>query len=72
MHTFEFVRAESPAQAVGVAATAKTAQQGADIRFLAGGTTLLDLMKLNVERPARLVDVSRLGLDTIEPTPDAA
>jgi len=70
MHTFEFVRAESPAQAVGVAATAKTAQQGADIRFLAGGTTLIDLMKLNVERPTRLVDINGLGLDTIEPTPD--
>jgi xanthine dehydrogenase YagS FAD-binding subunit len=66
MHTFEFVRPKNPAEAVAAAAKAKTAQQGADIRFLAGGTTLIDLMKLNVEQPARLVDINRLGLDKIE------
>jgi xanthine dehydrogenase YagS FAD-binding subunit len=38
--------------------------------FVAGGTTLIDLMKLNVERPARLIDINRLGLDKIEATPD--
>jgi xanthine dehydrogenase YagS FAD-binding subunit len=70
MHTFEFIRPKNPTEAVTVAARAKTAQQGADIRFLAGGTTLIDLMKLNVERPARLIDVNRLGLDKIEATPD--
>ena len=48
----------------------KTAQQGADVRFIAGGTTLLDLMKLNVETPARLLDINRLPLDKIEATPD--
>jgi xanthine dehydrogenase YagS FAD-binding subunit len=69
MQTFEFVRPKNLAEAVAVAARAKTAQQGADIRFLAGGTTLIDLMKLNVERPARLIDVNRLGLDKIEATP---
>ncbi|HYR33496.1 MAG TPA: xanthine dehydrogenase family protein subunit M, partial [Burkholderiales bacterium] len=37
------------------------------VRFVAGGTTLLDLMKLNVERPERVVDINRLGLDKIEP-----
>jgi xanthine dehydrogenase YagS FAD-binding subunit len=72
MHTFEFVRPKNPAEAVAVAARAKTAQQGADIRFVAGGTTLIDLMKLNVEQPARLVDINRLGLDKIEATPDGA
>src|SRR5258705_6599808 len=36
-------------------------------RFVAGGTTLLDLMKLNVERPGHIVDISRLPLDRIEP-----
>ena len=56
--------------AVATAAQAKTAQQGADVRFLAGGTTLLDLMKLNVETPARLIDINRLPLDKIESTPD--
>jgi xanthine dehydrogenase YagS FAD-binding subunit len=40
MHTFEFTRAENAAAASKTAAQAKTAQQGADIRFLAGGTTL--------------------------------
>jgi len=39
-------------------------------RFIAGGTNLLDLMKVHVETPSHLVDVNRLGLDRIEPTPD--
>jgi xanthine dehydrogenase YagS FAD-binding subunit len=68
MHTFEFSRPTDPAQAIAGAAQAKTAQQGADVRFVAGGTTLIDLMKLNVETPARLIDVNRLPLDKIEPT----
>ena len=33
------------------------------MRFLAGGTTLVDLMKLNVETPERVVDINRLPLD---------
>src|SRR3954468_13506929 len=70
MHTFEFTRPESAAAAVSTAAKAKTAQQGADIRFLAGGTTLIDLMKLNVETPARVLDVNRLPLNKIEAAPD--
>jgi xanthine dehydrogenase YagS FAD-binding subunit len=70
MHTFEFERATDSAAAVATAAQAKTAQQGADVRFIAGGTTLLDLMKLNVETPARVVDINRLPLDSIEATPD--
>ena len=70
MHTFEFIRPADAAAAVATAAQAKTAQQGADVRFVAGGTTLLDLMKLNVETPARVVDINRLPLDKIEATPD--
>ena len=70
MHTFEFVRATDSAAAVATAAQAKTAQQGADVRFVAGGTTLLDLMKLSVETPARVIDINRLPLDKIEATPD--
>src|SRR5260221_2197018 len=66
MHTFEFTRPADAAAAVATAARAKTAQQGADVRFLAGGTTLIDLMKLNVETPARVVDINRLPLDRIE------
>jgi xanthine dehydrogenase YagS FAD-binding subunit len=70
MHTFEFIRPADAAAAVAAAAQAKTAQQGADVRFVAGGTTLVDLMKLNVETPARLIDINRLPLDKIEATPD--
>jgi len=70
MRTFEFVRPENPAAAIATAAKAKTAQQGADVRFVAGGTTLIDLMKLNVETPARLIDINRLPLDKVEAMPD--
>src|SRR3989475_3377749 len=70
MHTFEFIRPADPAAAVATAAQAKPAQQGADVRFVAGGTTLLDLMKLNVETPARLIDINRLPLGKVEATPD--
>jgi xanthine dehydrogenase YagS FAD-binding subunit len=70
MRTFEFIRPDDAAAAIRVAAQTKTAQQGADVRFLAGGTTLLDLMKLNVETPARLVDINRLPFAQIEAAPD--
>ncbi|HZQ91057.1 MAG TPA: xanthine dehydrogenase family protein subunit M [Terriglobales bacterium] len=70
MHTFEFTRAENAASAVATAAQAKTAQQGAEIRFVAGGTTLIDLMKLNVETPQRLIDINRLPFDKIEELPN--
>src|SRR5947207_11431752 len=70
MKTFEFIRPADSAEAVKIAAKAKTAQQGADVRLVAGGTTLLDLMKLNVETPARLLDINRLPLDKIEAIPD--
>lgn len=69
MRSFELVRAATPAAAVLEGSRAQTAQQGADVRFVAGGTTLVDLMKLGVERPARLVDINRLGLDGIEDLP---
>lgn len=64
MRTFDYLRAEDTTTAIAEAAKPET-------RFLAGGTTLLDLMKLNVERPAHLVDITRLpGLDTIEVSTD--
>lgn len=62
MRTFDYLRADTVATA-----GAEAAQPGT--RLLAGGTTLLDLMKLNVERPSRVVDITRLqGLDAIEVT----
>ncbi len=66
MQTFDYLKAESTAQAVREAAASSTAQQGASVRFLAGGTTLFDLMKLDVETPARVVDISGLALDGID------
>src|SRR6059058_4524938 len=70
MHTFEFIRPADQTAAIAAAAQSKTAQQGADVRFLAGGTTLVDLMKLNVETPARVLDINRLPIGKIEATPD--
>lgn len=70
MHAFEFTRPQNAVAAINAAGLAKTAQQGADVRFLAGGTTLIDLMKLNVETPAQLLDINRLPFDQIEDMPD--
>ena len=70
MHTFEFIRPADTAAAIAAAAQAQTAQQGADVRFVAGGTTLVDLMKLNVETPARVIDINRLPFDKIETMTD--
>ncbi len=64
MKPFTYERASSPAAAVAAAA----ARPGT--RFIAGGTNLLDLMKLQIEAPVHLVDVNGLGLDRIEPTPE--
>ncbi|MDB5468755.1 MAG: molybdopterin dehydrogenase [Caulobacter sp.] len=64
MRTFTYERAKSPAEA----AAAVARNPGA--RFIAGGTNLLDLMKLEIETPAHLVDVNRLELDRIEATKD--
>ena len=70
MHTFEFIRPPDPAAAIAAAAQSKTAQQGADVRFMGGGTTLIDLIKLNVETPNRVLDINRLPFDKIEPMAD--
>ncbi|HEX2860584.1 MAG TPA: xanthine dehydrogenase family protein subunit M [Lacunisphaera sp.] len=64
MKPFSYERARSPAEAAAAAAR----HPGA--KFVAGGTNLLDLMKLEIETPAHLIDVNGLALDTIEPTPD--
>jgi len=64
MKPFTYERATSPAAAA--AAVART--PGA--KFIAGGTNLLDLMKLEIETPTHLIDVQELKLDKIEPTQD--
>ena len=64
MRNFDYARADSAAQAVSRHA------HGGQTSYLAGGTTLLDLVKLDVVRPDRLVDINRLPLKQIEPLPD--
>jgi len=64
MKPFTYERAKTPAEA----AAAVARQPGA--KFLAGGTNLLDLMKLEIETPRHLVDVQDLKLDRVEPTTD--
>lgn len=73
MSPFDFARAGTPDQAVqlSVLAGAASAQSAPHpVRFLAGGTNLIDLMKDDVERPAMLVDINRLSLSAIEALPD--
>jgi xanthine dehydrogenase YagS FAD-binding subunit len=64
MKSFTYERVATPAAATAAFARAPGA------RFIAGGTNLLDLMKLEIETPAHLIDVSRLSLDKIEKTGD--
>ena len=50
------------------ASAAKALAANPDAKLIAGGTNLLDLMKHEIEKPAHLIDINRIGLDTIEPT----
>ena len=61
MRSFQYSEADGPDHAVRLAATGAA-------RFIAGGTNLVDLMKLQIETPDHLVDISRVGLTRIEPT----
>jgi xanthine dehydrogenase YagS FAD-binding subunit len=70
MIEFQLITPESAAQAAQLASASHTAQQGAEIRFVAGGTTLIDLMKLDVETPAKVIDINRLDLAKVEKQPD--
>ena len=64
MKAFTYQRATSQLQAAQMAARTP------NTRFIAGGTNLLDLMKLEIETPTTLIDVNGLGFDKIEPTAD--
>jgi len=64
MINFQYARASDVADAVRMIAADPTA------KFIAGGTNLIDLMKENVERPSRLIDISRLPLKTVAQTAD--
>ena len=63
MEMFTYTKATAVAQAIEA-----QSQQGA--RFIAGGTTLLDLMKLNVERPSQVIDINLLPFNQVEKLPD--
>ena len=63
MEMFTYTKAAGVPQAIADGTQAQA-------KFIAGGTTLLDLMKLNVERPSRLIDINRLPLDQVEKLPD--
>ncbi|QGY01943.1 xanthine dehydrogenase family protein subunit M [Methylobacterium mesophilicum SR1.6/6] len=62
MKSFTYERPGTPAEAAAAVARVP------DAKFIAGGTNLLDLMKLQIETPRHLVDVNGLGLDAVEPT----
>lgn len=64
MKPFTYEKAQTPAQAAAAVA------QNPGAKFIAGGTNLVDLMKLQIEAPTHLVDINGLGLDTITPTAD--
>jgi xanthine dehydrogenase YagS FAD-binding subunit len=64
MKPFTYERARTPAEAAAAVA------RNPNAKFIAGGTNLLDLMKLQIETPGHLVDVNSLALDRIEPTTD--
>ncbi|NKF24775.1 FAD binding domain-containing protein [Solimonas marina] len=64
MRAFTYERAASPA------AAAASAVRMANAKFVAGGTNLLDLMKLEIETPSHLIDVNNLALDTIDSMDD--
>lgn len=70
MHNFAFLRAQRVEDAIQAGAHASTAQQGAEVRFMAGGTTLVDLMKLDVEQPRQVIDITHLPLNQVETLPD--
>lgn len=63
MKRFEYSRADAPEQAA-------TSASADDASFIAGGTNLLDLMKLEIETPIKLVDITRLDLEQVETTAD--
>lgn len=64
MRAFTYARAKTAAEAARMANATPSA------KFIAGGTNLLDLMKLEIETPQHLIDINGTGLDRIEATPE--
>jgi len=63
MEPFKFIRAQDTQSAIQAAGSG-------DTKFIAGGTNMLDLMKLNIEKPKKIIDINKLGLDKIEVLPN--
>lgn len=63
MEPFKFIKAQDNQSAIHAAAIART-------KFIAGGTNILDLMKLNIETPKQVIDINRLSLSKIEELPN--
>jgi xanthine dehydrogenase YagS FAD-binding subunit len=73
MRPFDYESATDPAEAVGklvAVADASPSAVQAPAQFIAGGTTLLDLMKIDVMQPRRLVDINHVPVAAIQPGPD--
>lgn len=64
MRHFQYVRAQSPREA------AAAIRDLPDAKLIAGGTNLLDLMKLGIEAPAHIIDINNIGLATVDDTPE--
>lgn len=64
------MRAFTYERATTAQAAAKAAAANPESKFIAGGTNILDLMKLEIEHPAHLIDINGVGLDKIETTSD--
>ena len=62
MINFEYARATDVADAI------RQIAEDPEAKFIAGGTNLIDLMKYDVERPLRLIDITHLPLKTVEET----
>ena len=63
MEPFKFTRAQDNSSAISMAAPRET-------KFIAGGTNIIDLMKLNIEKPKQLVDINRLKFSGVEALPN--
>lgn len=70
MEAFQYNQASTVAMAVASKAAQTNGAKSQPPKFIAGGTTLVDLMKLNVERPPSLVDINRISLTLVEAMPN--
>lgn len=71
MINFQLTKASDPAQAIKLGSSAASGPI-AQTRYVAGGTTLIDLMKLNVEQPHQVIDINKLPFDKVEKQADGS